>query len=84
MKREENYFGRKELLRYSLIVPLINGTNPYSTIDEYCKETSKNVYEFNKEKVKFKARTIKSWYYKYLNKGLESLELHKRSDRNNK
>ncbi len=83
MRREEKYFGRKELLRYSLIVPLINGTNPYSTIDEYCKEISKNVYEFNKEKVKFKARTIKSWYYKYIKQGLESLEQHKRSDRNN-
>ena len=83
IKREEKYFGRKELLRYSLIVPLINGTNPYSTIDEYCEEVSKGVYEFNKEKVKFKARTIKGWYYKYLKEGLESLEKHERRDKNN-
>ena len=82
-KEKEKYFGRKELLRYSLIVPLINKTNPYSTVDEYCKKVSENTYEFNKEKVKFKARTIKGWYYKYLKEGLESLEVHQRRDKNN-
>lgn len=82
-KGKEQYFGKKELLRYSLIVPLINGTNPYSTVDEYCKKVSEKTYEFNKEKLKYTARTIKGWYYKYINEGLNSLEVHKRNDKNN-
>ena len=82
MEKEEKYFGRKELLRYSLIVPLINGTNPYNTIEEYCKKASEKEYKFNGEKVEIKARTIKSWYYKYQKEGLEALEEHKRKDKN--
>ena len=62
MKREHKYFGRKELLRYSLIVPLINGTNPYATIEEYCKEVSEKVYEYEGKMLKIKPRTIKGWY----------------------
>lgn len=82
MKREHKYFGRKELLRYSLIVPLINGTNPYATIEEYCKEVSEKVYEYEGKMLKIKPRTIKGWYYKYLKEGLKSLENHQRNDKN--
>ena len=81
MKQKNAYYGRKELLRYSIIVPLINGTSSCATIDEYCKEASKKVYDYNGEKLSFSARTIKGWYYKYLNEGLSSLEVHKRNDK---
>lgn len=83
MKTEKNkYYGRKELLRYSIIVPLINGTNPYASILEYCEEASKQSYEYEGKMLKFTARTIKGWYYSYLKNGLAVLENHKRSDQN--
>lgn len=81
MKDQEKYYGRKELLRYSIIAPLINETNPYPTKREYIKEASKKTYEFNGKSLKFTERTIKGWYYSYLNEGLEVLEKHQRGDK---
>lgn len=81
MSEEKNkYYGRKELLRYSIIVPLINDTNPYSSVDEYCRAASKKSYEYEGRILKFTSRTIKGWYYNYLKNGLSCLEKHKRSD----
>lgn len=83
MSKEKNkYYGRKELLRYSIIVPLINDTNPYGSIEEYCREASEKSYEYEGKMLKFTARTIKGWYYNYLKSGLTVLERHKRNDRN--
>ena len=82
MKVKNNYYGRKELLRYSIIAPLINDTNPYATINEYCQKASEDTYEYDGEKVKYSARTIKGWYHKYQKEGLDSLEAHKRNDKN--
>ena len=79
---KERLHGRVELFRYSIIVPLINGTNPYSTIEEYCKKASERTYDFNGKEIKVKPRTIKSWYEKYNKGGLEGLEKHKRKDKN--
>lgn len=82
MKVKETYYGKKELLKYSIIAPLINGTNPYGTINEYVEKASENVYFFKGENLKFKPRTIKQWYYDYLKSGLPVLEMHKRNDKN--
>ena len=82
MSTKEKYYGRKELFRYSIIVPLINGTNEYATIDEFCKRASERTYVYEGKQIKYKSRTIKSWYYKYCNEGLHKLENHKRKDKN--
>ena len=83
MSKEGNkYYGRKELLRYSIIVPLVNGTNPYSSIEEYCRKASEKSYEYEGRMLKFTARTIKGWYYSYIKEGLTVLEKHKRKDSN--
>lgn len=77
----EKYYGRKDLLRYSIISPLINGTNEYGTIGEYCKQASQKSYEFEGKILKFKERTIKGWYYNYLKEGFDKLGNHQRSDK---
>lgn len=82
MGKENKYYGRKDLFRYSIIVPLINGTNTESTINEYCRCASEKTYEFEGKQIQIKARTIKSWYYKYMREGLGKLETHKRKDKN--
>lgn len=83
MKEKNNDYGRYDLFRYGLIVPLINGTNPYSTIKEYCQKASEKIYEFNGKQLKFKSRTIEEWYYKYQKEGLDKLNNIKRNDKNN-
>lgn len=82
MKVKNSEYGRYDLFRYGIIVPLINGTNPYATIKEYCKKASEKTYEFKGKQLKFKARTIEEWYYKYLNNGFDKLNNNKRSDKN--
>lgn len=82
MKVKDANYGRSDLFRYGIIVPLINGTNPYNTIDEFCLNASENNYVFNGKIYKFSKRTIKSWYYKYLKFGFDSLCNKKRCDKN--
>ena len=81
MRVKNNFYGRYDLFRYSIIVPLINNTNPYSTINEFCYNASLKSYEFNGKLYKFKPRTIKDWYYKFINSGFDELNNHKRGDK---
>lgn len=81
MSKKETFYGRVELLRYSIIVPLINGTSTHRTIEEYFEEASSKTYDFEGKKYQFSKRTIKGWYYKYLKEGLTGLENHSRKDK---
>ena len=81
MKVKDSNYGRSDLFRYGIIVPLINGTNSYATIDEFCDVASTKTYEFNGKVYKFSKRTIKGWYYKYLNDGFDCLNNKKRNDK---
>lgn len=79
---KSNYYGRMDLFRYSIIAPLINNTNEFNTINEYCDFVSSKSYDFEGRIVRFKPKTVKNWYYKYKKEGLEGLEKHKRKDKN--
>lgn len=80
---KSNYYGRMDLFRYSIIAPLINNTNEFNTINEYCDFVASKSYDFEGKVIKLTSKTVKNWYYKYKKEGLESLENHKRSDKNN-
>ena len=80
---KSNYYGRLDLFRYSVIVPLINNTNDFNTINEYCDFVASKTYNFEGKIIKITPKTVKNWYYKYRKEGLESLENHKRCDKNN-
>ena len=80
---KSNYYGRMDLFRYSVIVPLINNTNDFNTINEYCDFVASKTYNFEGKIIKITPKTVKNWYYKYRKEGLESLENHKRCDKNN-
>ena len=80
---KSNYYGRMDLFRYSVIAPLINNTNEFNTINEYCDFVASKSYDFEGKVIKLTPKTVKNWYYKYKKEGLESLENHKRSDKNN-
>ena len=82
MRVKDSNYGRSDLFRYGIIVPLINGTNPFSTIDEFCFNASLKNYEFNGKVYNFSKRTIKGWYYKYLKSGFDTLCNKKRNDKN--
>ena len=79
---KNNYYGRMELFRYSLISPLISNTHEYNTIKEYCDFVASKSYDFNGKAIKITAKTIKNWYYKYKKEGLESLAKKERKDKN--
>ena len=76
-----NYYGRMELFRYSIIAPLINNTNEFNTINEYCDFVASKSYDFEGKIKRITSKTVKNWYYKYKKEGLESLESHKRKDK---
>ena len=76
-----NYYGRMELFRYSIIAPLINNTNEFNTINEYCDFVASKSYDFEGKIKRITSKTVKNWYYKYRKEGLESLESHKRKDK---
>lgn len=80
---KSNYYGRMDLFRYSVIAPLINNTNDFNTINEYCDFVASKSYDFEGKVIKLTPKTVKNWYYKYRKEGLESLENHKRCDKNN-
>ena len=80
---KNNYYGRIDLFRYSVIAPLINNTNEFNTINEYCDFVASKSYDFEGKVIRLTSKTVKNWYYKYKKEGLESLENHKRSDKNN-
>ena len=80
---KSNYYGRIDLFRYSVIAPLINNTNEFNTINEYCDFVASKSYDFEGKIIKITPKTVKNWYYKYRKEGLESLENHKRCDKNN-
>ena len=80
---KSNYYGRMELFRYSLISPLINNTNEFNTINEYCDFVASKSYDFEGKIIRLTPKTVKNWYYKYKKEGLESLEKKKRRDKNN-
>lgn len=80
---KSNYYGRIDLFRYSIIAPLINNTNEFNTINEYCDFVASKSYNFEGKIINVTSKTVKNWYYKYKNEGLESLEKHKRSDKSN-
>lgn len=80
---KSNYYGRMDLFRYSVIAPLINNTNDFNTINEYCDFVASKTYNFEGKIIKITPKTVKNWYYKYRKEGLESLENHKRCDKNN-
>lgn len=80
---KSNYYGRMDLFRYSIIAPLINNTNEFNTINEYCDFVASKTYNFEGRIIKITPKTVKNWYYKYKKEGLESLENHKRCDKNN-
>lgn len=80
---KSNYYGRMDLFRYSVIAPLINNTNEFNTINEYCDFVASKTYNFEGRIIKITPKTVKNWYYKYKKEGLESLENHKRCDKNN-
>ena len=80
---KSNYYGRMDLFRYSVIAPLINNTNEFNTINEYCDFVASKSYDFEGKVIRLTSKTVKNWYYKYRKEGLESLENHKRSDKNN-
>ena len=75
------YYGRMELFRYSIIAPLINNTNEFNTINEYCDFVASKSYDFEGKIKRITSKTVKNWYYKYRKEGLESLESHKRKDK---
>ena len=75
------YYGRMELFRYSIIAPLINNTNEFNTINEYCDFVASKSYDFEGKIKRITSKTVKNWYYKYKKEGLESLESHKRKDK---
>jgi len=79
---KNKYYGRMELFRYSIIAPLISNTHEFNTINEYCNFVAGQNYEFEGKTIRIKAKTVKNWYYKYKNEGLESLEKKKRKDKN--
>lgn len=78
---KSKYYGRMELFRYSIIAPLINNTNEFNTINEYCDFVAGKSYDFEGKIIKITSKTVKNWYYKYKKEGLESLETHKRCDK---
>ena len=80
---KSNYYGRMDLFRYSVIAPLINNTNEFNTINEYCDFVASKSYDFEGKVIKLTPKTVKNWYYKYRKEGLEGLENHKRCDKNN-
>lgn len=80
---KSNYYGRMDLFRYSVIAPLINNTNEFNTINEYCDFVASKSYDFEGKVIRLTSKTVKNWYYKYRKEGLESLENHKRCDKNN-
>jgi len=79
---KNNYYGRIELFRYSIIAPIISNTHEFNTINEYCNFAASKNYCYEGKDIKIKAKTIKNWYYKYKKEGLESLEKKKREDKN--
>ena len=80
---KSNYYGRMDLFRYSVIAPLINNTNEFNTINEHCDFVASKSYDFEGKVIRLTSKTVKNWYYKYRKEGLESLENHKRRDKNN-
>lgn len=80
---KSNYYGKMELFRYSIIAPLISNTHEFNTINEYCNFVASQSYNFEGKNIKITPKTVKNWYYKYKNEGLESLEKKKRKDKSN-
>lgn len=80
---KNSYYGKMELFRYSIIAPLISDTHEFNTINEYCDFVAAKNYNFEGKNIKITPKTVKNWYYKYKNEGLESLEKKNRTDKNN-
>lgn len=80
---KSKYYGRIDLFRYSIIAPIVSNMSEFSTINEYCVFAASKSYDFDGKIVKLTPKTIKNWYYKYKKEGLEGLEKHYRSDKNN-
>ena len=80
---KSKYYGKMELFRYSIIAPLISNTHEFNTINEYCNFVASQSYNFEGKNIKITPKTVKNWYYKYKNEGLESLEKKKRKDKSN-
>ena len=70
------------LLRYSVITPVINGTNdPNENITAFCKRVSEKEYTLpNGSKRKYSASTIEHWYRAYKKRGFDGLMNSDRKD----
>lgn len=68
------------LMRYSIIVPLLNNLASYSSKEEFFRAAAKITYELNGREYVVAAGTIKDWYHTYQKKGFDALLPKSRND----
>ena len=77
---KDQYYNDLGLFRFSLIAPAINNNHTFTTNNEYFRDISIRKHIFNGKECSFSINTIKSWYYKYLKEGYNSLNNKVRTD----
>lgn len=69
----------ERLFKFSIISPIIFGEP--KNITKTIEELSKREYYYKGKNIKISKSTIKKWYYKYKNEGLDKLKRKRRKDK---
>ena len=81
MAKDGNENEKIALFRYSLIVPVLNGTYTEKSINEYFTQIATKEHELpNGNKKYYDISTFKKWYYLYRKLGFDGLKPGVRSD----
>lgn len=78
--KNDNFYHDFGLFRFSIIAPAINKTHLFKSNNDYFRDIASKKHIFNGKEYSFSISCIKSWYYKYKNKGFITLENKTRSD----
>lgn len=76
-KKEKEEFA---LMRFSIIAPLLNDLESYSSKEEFFRQASSKPHTLNGKTYTFASGTIKDWYHLYLKHGLDGLMPKSRND----
>lgn len=77
----ENY-DNISLFRFGIIAPLVNKTNEFKSINEYCSFIADKNHVFKGKELKISKSTVRNWYDLYNKYGLKGLSDKTRSDCN--
>lgn len=68
------------LFRFSIIAPILNGLEAFPSKEEFFRLAANRTHVFKGKDYTFAPGTIKDWYHKYQNNGLNALMPKERSD----